>query len=316
MLKLRFFICLSCVYLFSSSPTLVNAFERSWEVPSIYESISNLRKPDSNDWKLIQRYLLSDRKNLDLLQDYEDRAREFRIIDPDNSEAVSKGLECFNCDENYRGACVIVYVSLNKSFRRGIERLIKNVAQSEFVGHLLWQIGGWPDVEGGSLNLAHVPYSFKACMFREVMNMGYEKVLWLDSSIVPLGGVQRMFEVIEQKGYLAVSNGWRANEFSTPYLNKYYNLEPKDVRSIKTLRSGVFGVDLCTAKGREIIEDWYQAAKDQVPFYSPKPDQTVLSIIVHKHGCELEPYVRLVSDMKQVTEDTLALLDRSYVYCP
>ena len=48
--------------------------------------------------------------------------------------------------------------------------LVYLLSQSDYKSHILFQLGGWPNTEGGSLVLAHVPYVFKASILKEAQN--------------------------------------------------------------------------------------------------------------------------------------------------
>ena len=86
--------------------------------------------------------------------------------------------------------CIISYASLNFPYPFLLKNLEKNLREKNISFFL--RLGGWPNMQQGCLNHSIIPYGFKACAFIEALNLGYKKIIWLDSrvelknSIVPL----------------------------------------------------------------------------------------------------------------------------------
>ena len=224
-------------------------------------------------------------------------------------------MEYVNCDKDYRESCLIVYSSFNKNYPRGLTRLVNSVKNSDFKGHILWKIGGWPDLAGGSLKLAHVPYAFKVSFFREAQKQGYKKVLWLDTSFLPAGSINRVFDIIEQQGYFALQNSHTIGPRMNDAAAHAFGFNLNEVKDIISCCGGAFGVDFMTLTGQQIIDAWYKAAENGLAFFSPRADQNALSILLHIYGFHnLEPLSHLAHSIEQVNGTSILVLDRSFVH--
>ena len=62
-----------------------------------------------------------------------------------------------------------------------------------------------------------------------------------------------------------------------------------------------------------MIKYWYQAALNKVAFFSPRPEQNVLSILLHSLNLNLCPIERLAHNRAQINDKTLLLIEREFV---
>lgn len=137
---------------------------------------------------------------MDRLNDYKNRVRPFKIIGKSKKEHPIKDLVSVNCQDDQRKNWIILYTSFNKSYPEGLTRLINTIKNSDYHGHIIYYFGGWPNALGGDLVLAHVTYAFKVSSFKEAHRPGFKKSMFLDSAIMPVITLNRVFEVIESKG--------------------------------------------------------------------------------------------------------------------
>ncbi len=137
---------------------------------------------------------------MDRLNDYKNRVRPFKIIGKSKKEHPMKGLLSVNCQDDQRKNWIILYTPFNTSYPEGLTRLINAIKNSDYHGHLLYYFGGWPNALRGDLVLAHVPYAFQVCLFKEAHRHGFKKFMFLESAIMPVITLNRVFEVIQSKG--------------------------------------------------------------------------------------------------------------------
>ena len=271
-------------YLFLVIPTL-------FSMETIYLKISNLLNPSEEDYRILQRYLLEgERPYLDWLNRYiqnpkdgyryDIRVRDFRLVKEEGESIFEKVY--FYTSPHDRDLCIISYASFNGWYPDRIKKLKDSLQKVEFQGHYLYRIGGWPNVEEGSLLLAHVPYAFKLCMFREALSCGYRKILWLDCSFTTLQNLSSLFKMIEDKGYLIVSD---PNKFSN-YINEkvltYFNLTFDDSHNVEAVAAGIIGFDFTNENARKIFDTWNTAAWELDGFLSSRPEQNALAAILYK----------------------------------
>lgn len=301
------YVVLSCCLLFT-------AFQQA-PTPPIYRELSDLCHPTPEDLQKLQQFLQEgERPELKRLGDKEGVARGIQIL---GEEPPSEHFWAVHEKEEKRENCVIIYASFNDRYPQGALRLAEEIARSDFKGHVRLKIGGWPDLEGGSLALAHVPFAFKACFFREVQKMGYKRVLWLDASVLPVVSLNEIFKRIEKQGYF-VQEGYHL-------LTKEFFLDEKtagafglgldEAAAMKSCSAAILGLDLTQDKPQRLLQAWYEAAFDPYAFFSARSDQTALSILLHQFQMtdwaplKTLAYSRKAADKKR----HLFVMDREFV---
>lgn len=250
----------------------------------VYNQIKDIRHPTLEDYKLIQSYLTTDIGGMirPLGDDYADQnLKGLKILGPAPSYFQS-GVIAVNCDSSCKENCLIVYSTYNKNFAQGVSRLVQKVANSDFKGHIIYRTGGWPNVEDGDLVLAHVPYAFKVCAFREARRLGYKRAFWLDSPAVPKISLNDVFKIIADKGYYVMGNQHMVGPYMNATAAAFFDLSLEETQKIPSCSAGIFGVDFTNEKTSKIIDLLYLAAKSKDGFQSRRSDQNALSIILYK----------------------------------
>lgn len=282
---------------------------------SLYSQIRDLRHPTLQDYRRIQEYLAyGERENIERLGDMLPAMRSMKIIGETKKELPEGGTMAVNSKKSEKENCVLVYSSFNKRYPNGLKRLLKAIKRSDFKGHVLYRLGGWPNAEGGDLVLAHVPYAFKVSFFKEAQRLGYKRVLWLDAAVLPLVSLNDIFSTIQEKGVFVMGNGLQIGPYMHPQAAAFFGLTQAETDSIPSCSAGLFGVDFSQEIGRKVIELWDLAAHDKEAFFSMRSDQNALSIILHQlQITDFIPIGRVAHGKDQIKPDSLFLLDRGYV---
>ena len=284
---------------------------------SIYRRINDITHPTPSDYRFVQAYLTKGKRDsLEKLGDMQNRIREMKIIGNSSDENPSTGILNINCGADDLENCVIIYTSFNRNYPEGLRRLLQHITASDYKGHILYRIGGWPDEEGGSLALSHIPYAFKPCLFKEAQKLGYKRVLWLDASVTPVASLNEIFAMIEEKSYFAMGNSHMIGPYMTPQAAAYFGLTLSQTHLIPSCSSGLFGLDLTQEKPKLLLDLWYRAASDKDAFFTPRPDQNSLSILLHQfHFSDLIDLSRVphAEIGEPVQPDSLFYLDRLFV---
>jgi glycosyltransferase involved in cell wall biosynthesis len=273
---------------------------------SLYQQIADITHPTLSDYRFIQNYLQSSDQGL----------RGMKLVGTSDEETPYTGKVHVNCDLSDRQNCVILYSTFNRNYPNGLKRLLGHIIDSDFKGHVLYRLGGWPDEEGGSLLLAHVPYAFKACFFKQAQREGFKRVLWLDAAVLPLVSLNEIFQMIEEKGYFVMGNSHQIGPHMTSEAAVYFGLTLDQTHQIPSCSAGLFGLDLTQEKPRELLDLWYRAAFDKDAFFSPRADQNALSVLLDQFGFfDLTDIRRMphaeVND--PIQPDSLFYLDRIFV---
>ncbi len=285
----------------------------------LYRQIKDIFHPTLNDYRLLHNYLFyGSRLNLDRLADTYYGQRTIRILGDDLDQMPTSGLIHSNSTGEEKENCIILYATYNCNYPKGLKRQLSCIANSEFKGDVLYQVGGWPDEEGGSLVLSHVPYAFKACFFRQAQRLGYKRVLWMDASILPIANLNDIFGMIQKKGYLVMGNApFIVGPFINPQAATYFGLTHSETYQIPSCSAAVFGLDLTQKIGRDLLDHWYRAAQDPDAFFSSRADQNALSLILHQYNIsDFVPIGRMPHPEfnHPINSDSLFSLDRVYVH--
>jgi hypothetical protein len=280
----------------------------------LYNQIFNLRNPSLEDYVLVQRYLENGKRPaIEDLQDYKRISKKFKIIGESPEQIPTYKKISVNCDNDNKENCILIYASYNRNYPNALKRLVQYLTQSDYSGHILYRIGGWPNVEGGDLTLAHVPYAFKACFFKEAQRLGYKKVLWLDTAITPLVPVKDFFTALESKGYLAFGNTHMVGPFFNERAAQGLGITLEESYKIPSCSAGIFGLDLTHPQSQKALQLWHAAAKDPHAYFSARPEQNALSVILYKLGMtDWEAYERIAECKEAILPTSSYLLDRPF----
>lgn len=282
----------------------------------VYQQLTDLVHPTADDYWFLQQHLLHNkRQNLDRLGSMETGIRHVRFIGESEFEKPISGSVAVNCDDSDRGNCIVLYSTFNKNYPAALERLLNHLIASDFKGHVLYRIGGWPGTEEGSLVLSHVPYGFKVSFLREAAQLGYQRVLWLDTAALPVVSMNQIFDMIRDQGYFVMGNSHHVGPYMTSQAAAYFGLTLEQTYYIPSCSAGLFGLDLSWPVSRQVLNEWYRAAFDSDAFFSSRSDQNALSIILYQHQFTQFADIRQMPHAENgdpIQEDSLFYLDRLY----
>lgn len=217
--------------------------------------------------------------------------RNFRFVDHDAIEVPKLQLEVFHTTPDDKRHCIITYCSWNKPYIYFPEKIKEALAQQGFSGHFLYQVGGFPYTDEGSLHYFDVPYAFKMCMFQEAKRLGYEKVIWIDVSAIPKTDLSEVFTELDRvKGLFLFDmlpfkwGGLRYILEKDPTITTAMGTSWKEMRSCHHLNGKLIGLDLRNKKNLEFLEAWYAMAEKKIPFCNMSVEQIPLSYLAKKFG--------------------------------
>ncbi len=191
MIKKFLFFCL----IFKLSASFQDA-----EFDLVCSLIGNINCPCFEEYRLIENYLNNgDRSYLDVLrrsdqvETYQGRLKcisNFRLVSPGDQPPL---FEHRIVNEGRTNRCILLYASSNGIYPDKARKLLREIENSGYSGHLLLRIGGFPNVANGGLKICDVPYAFKVAFLQEAKLLGFKKILWIDLAIHPLDGFEALF---------------------------------------------------------------------------------------------------------------------------
>lgn len=278
-----------CVLLFFSHSLF--AFE-DVELAKLWSSIADIANPTLEDYKNIETYLKEgDRPYLKPLVDLDRlvRIRNFQLVGIHGAMPIFEK-HSINIDEKSKDRCILLFASRNGIYPDKARRALNDLRKCGYSGHVLLRIGGFPNLSGGGLKLCHVPYAFKVAFLKEAQNLGYAQVLWIDTAMHPLTNLEKIFSVIEERGYFFTNVGFLSDNRNTHLSSAAACLDVSTdlYEIIPHLSSSMMGFNMKNPKSVELIDEWLAAAENVYPFITCWPEELSLSIIAWRHN--LKPF--------------------------
>ncbi len=265
------------------------------ELARLWSAIGDMNHPTLEEYRLIDQYLgTGERKYLDLLR-YADPpcpARLKRIIDlkltgPDNGLPIYEKY-AFNIEGSSMDRCIVLYGSSNGIYPKKARKLLAEIENSGYSGHVLLRIGGFPNTQFGGLEICHVPYSFKVAFLQEARLLGFKQVLWIDLAIHPLCGFETVFSEIERRGHFFTTVGSLQDNFPThlPKAAEALNITQDLYVDIPHISSSMIGLNMEDSRAIQLLETWYNETGNLYSSMTWWPEELSLSVSAWRLGCE------------------------------
>lgn len=283
---LKAFVCL-CFSLFAGN---------EWD--DVYRQIKDINHPTKKEMKMVQNYLNhGKRKYLNWLNTsllgydighyrYDLRAREIKVWSQEQ-EGYYRYVRSINTTCDDKDVCVVTYGSLNSGYHESIKKIEDHLRRIGFKGHFIYRIGGWPNMEWGSLKHIHVPYSFKLCMMKEAMNLGYQKIIWIDSAVKPLSKFNNIVRILDQDGYLLMDHGVSIAQHVTVPVKDVFHLTAEDFFNIHEVQASMFGLNTKSEKAMRFFNEAFHQLDQLGGYLSPRPEQVAFGVIAYKQNLPL-----------------------------
>jgi hypothetical protein len=191
----------------------------------------------------------------------------------------------FNKNPTDKKNCIVLYASYNSPYPENINKIISALKKVHFDGHVIYRIGGYPNIENGSLHLHDVPYAFKACALQEAYLLGYENLLWIDASMTPVKNLKPLFKTIEKMGYFAMTSGSTIRAQVDNGMINHQALAAMDVAYADShlaphITTPMFGINVRSEIGKKILDSFYRIAEERTSFFCDWVDEAPLSAIL------------------------------------
>lgn len=214
------------------------------------------------------------------------------IIDLSNNILPTKNL--FKVGDGGDGKnCIVCSTPLSNDRYYFSQSILQSLEEVGFNGHFYLLNGGFPTPLGIEMKYVGVPYSFKIFTMIEAYNLGFDKVIWIDSGCYAVNNPQRLFDILDKNDSLF--RWFLPNVFETEpnvdsydltvfpkTLNLLNALSGRNVRRDCNVNSIVFGLNLTSEKIKGFISEYYEMVKLGLPFLSTFPEEVVFSTIFNK----------------------------------
>jgi hypothetical protein len=182
----------------------------------------------------------------------------------------------------------------------GVERLERSLIHHGYAGDMLLYKDQYPIL---SPTHQQNPYAFKVWLFREAMEKGYTRILWLDSSFWCIRNPHEIFDTINDKGVFAFRSGYNCAETCTDELLDYVGISRDEAEQLPEIATGAVGLNMENPDGAKVFDDWskmcdlglfmnsrtHSLADSADPrFKFGRQDQSAFAMAVHKNKIEFE----------------------------
>ena len=204
------------------------------------------------------------------------------LIDPEKGLFPARYLEKIGQGGD---RCFVSWVSFNNMYPSLVTTIPETLKKHGFNGYFLYQMGGYPNPTGKEIQYAGVPYAFKIFMMLEAQKLGFNNVIWLDSSLLPLRDPTPLFNQLEENGALILectNHNYDKTRIFPKTRQLLKELTTTDVVAVRHFCTAVFGLKMDTEKVEKFIESYYGLVTLGFPFISCFPEEFVFSSIMEK----------------------------------
>ncbi|MES2199746.1 MAG: hypothetical protein V4489_06225 [Chlamydiota bacterium] len=221
------------------------------------------------------------------------------LIDLSNNKKPIKNLIKINDGGD---CCIVSFASYDGIYPRLLESMPEALTKTGFNGHFLLLMGGFPNPTGNEMQYCAVPYSFKIFALLEAKKLGFHKVLWLDTALLPLKNPKPLFDWIEKTGCFFHPRK-NAKRYLLPQTRDTLLKETGvDMYTTTCIRARIIGLNLKTQKVQSLIQDYYHMVELGTPFLSCFPEEFVLGALLgkSKENWPFQPFNWLVMNERKV----------------
>ncbi|GAB4187964.1 MAG: hypothetical protein Tsb0015_07420 [Simkaniaceae bacterium] len=292
---------LAILLIFISSIT--QAYEGKEEAEYIFSQIKDITSPSLEDYLLLQDFLFyGERPYLKVfdelscppkstMQSYQRRScRNLRLIG-DNYEMPVYKIYHVNSSPKNKERCIVLYASFNSYYPSKVKRLVSELKNTGYQGHIILRIGGYPNLLDKGLLFCHIPYAWKICAIMEAKNLGYKNILWLDAAFHPISDLNVIFKIIKKFGYLFIYEeeiDFDKSIFSRTSLQSLGMDNGKN--KIPHILGGIIGFNVEIPKIANFLQQWQEITKKVKPNLSTFPEELPLSVLAWRNS--LRPVCR------------------------
>jgi hypothetical protein len=159
--------------------------------------------------------------------------------------------------------CVISLGVGKKAFTDGLLRLEESLRRVGFEGDYIYWSDNLPE---GCPDHFETPFGFKTYCFFEAKRLGYEEVLWMDSTCVAIRPLNSVFSQIEKNGYIIFNNnyGQMMGQWCSDEALAHNAISREQALTIPEIPCSALGFDLSSEIGLLFLEKWHQTMGDGI----------------------------------------------------
>lgn len=156
-------------------------------------------------------------------------------------------------DLTNKKACIISCGVAQGHYHVGIDRLSKSLNFVGWAGETILRKEYPPNSpeHGGDYQ-----YNFKVWAFQEAFDLGFEVVLWCDSSLYAVENPMPIFDYINVNGIYCFKSGYSLSETATDKLLQYAGVTREELVDVSEFATGCLGINILNPNGKEFFQRW------------------------------------------------------------
>lgn len=164
---------------------------------------------------------------------------------------------------------IVTFADDAGNYRKAVDRMEQSLITTGWDGDFLpfhdYEEIGSPRHKGSP---DAVPYAFKAYSIKKAMDLGYRKILWLDSVIYATYTVNPLFDHIGKHGYLLFNNPpFTIGEYTSDACLRRWNMNRDIAFMLPMTMACVQGFDVGNPTANRFLVLYILAAKDGVSYH-------------------------------------------------
>lgn len=184
---------------------------------------------------------------------------------------------------------IISFANSRGNYLKALDRL-ENSLKGRFDGHF---IGYREESTIGAPLHQENPYAFKIHAFRAAKRAGFNKILYVDSSVFAVMDVQPVFDIIERDGYIMQEAGHYIRDWCNDATLKALELTRADLGDqLMYGNAGMLGLDFDNPIAQSFFFQWslaMEAGLFKGNWSDHRHDMTLGSIIANRLGMKYQP---------------------------
>jgi hypothetical protein len=198
--------------------------------------------------------------------------------------------------------CIVNYATSNAWYPDAQKRLHKTIKfYSPEIDVLLFN-----EITLKSPEHSKVPYAFKLYAIEEARSIGYEKVIWVDSSFWLIKSTSTIFDLVEAHSVLLQNSGYPVAQWSSDASLKHLGVEREDMWDVCMFSGGFQGYDFREERTNIFFNSFLREAEKGTAFKGSwdnknnvvskdsrvcghRHDMVVGSVLAHELGIAIQP---------------------------
>ena len=112
-----------------------------------------------------------------------------------------------------------------------------------------------------------IPYAFKPYAIKKVKEMGYDIVIWADSSIVAIKELNNFIEYVDKNGYAFFDNiGYTIADYTNDLCLKTMNMEKSNASKYPMIMACLMAFNFKNKYACELFNDYFNSAIAEIFF--------------------------------------------------